>query len=212
LRIVVGCLSVVTFDWWSGRPRHGRPHHGGRRTDLFPTGHHPHHPGIHEEIQQGQGDRLQHLPVLPEERLRRGHDRPGAGEEAELLLRRQAGARGLPRPGLWRAALEPAPLTTLGLQERARAAALGYPDPTNPNFEATSDQYHKTLTECPEADQGVQGPGRGEEDRHNGGVAQRGHRPLCHPEDERVRHRARGQGHLLRTAVGHVRLHHFPAR
>jgi proline dehydrogenase len=33
-------------------------------------------------------------------------------------------------------------------QERARAAALGYPDPTNPNFEATSDQYHKTLTEC----------------------------------------------------------------
>jgi hypothetical protein len=34
------------------------------------------------------------------------------------------------------------------LQERARAAALGYPDPTNPNFEATSDQYHKTLTEC----------------------------------------------------------------
>ncbi|XP_026473083.1 proline dehydrogenase 1, mitochondrial isoform X1 [Ctenocephalides felis] len=33
-------------------------------------------------------------------------------------------------------------------QERARAAALGYPDPTNPTFEATSEMYHKTLTEC----------------------------------------------------------------
>ncbi|CAH0548852.1 unnamed protein product [Brassicogethes aeneus] len=33
-------------------------------------------------------------------------------------------------------------------QERARAAAMGYPDPTNPNFEATSDMYHSTLTEC----------------------------------------------------------------
>lgn len=34
------------------------------------------------------------------------------------------------------------------LQERARAAALGYPDPTNPTYEATSDMYHRTFTEC----------------------------------------------------------------
>ncbi|XP_049941898.1 proline dehydrogenase 1, mitochondrial-like isoform X1 [Schistocerca serialis cubense] len=33
-------------------------------------------------------------------------------------------------------------------QERARAAALGYPDPTNPSFEATTEMYHRTLTEC----------------------------------------------------------------
>jgi len=33
-------------------------------------------------------------------------------------------------------------------QERARAAALGYPDPTNPSFEATSENYHRTLAEC----------------------------------------------------------------
>lgn len=33
-------------------------------------------------------------------------------------------------------------------QERARAAALGYTDPTNPDFEATTDMYHKTLSEC----------------------------------------------------------------
>ncbi|KAK9751874.1 Proline dehydrogenase [Popillia japonica] len=33
-------------------------------------------------------------------------------------------------------------------QERARAAALGYPDPTNPTYEATTEMYHNTLTEC----------------------------------------------------------------
>ncbi|KAK3927072.1 Proline dehydrogenase 1, mitochondrial [Frankliniella fusca] len=33
-------------------------------------------------------------------------------------------------------------------QERARAAALGYNDPTCPSFEATSENYHSTLTEC----------------------------------------------------------------
>ncbi|XP_050546607.1 proline dehydrogenase 1, mitochondrial-like isoform X2 [Daktulosphaira vitifoliae] len=33
-------------------------------------------------------------------------------------------------------------------QERARAAALGYADPTNPSYEATTQMYHNTLTEC----------------------------------------------------------------
>lgn len=33
-------------------------------------------------------------------------------------------------------------------QERGRAAALGYLDPTNPSFEATTEMYHRTLTEC----------------------------------------------------------------
>lgn len=34
------------------------------------------------------------------------------------------------------------------MQERARAAALGYPDPICPTYEATSEMYHRTLTEC----------------------------------------------------------------
>lgn len=33
-------------------------------------------------------------------------------------------------------------------QERARASALGYPDPINPSYEATTEMYHKTLSEC----------------------------------------------------------------
>ncbi|XP_057669835.1 proline dehydrogenase 1, mitochondrial [Diorhabda carinulata] len=33
-------------------------------------------------------------------------------------------------------------------QERARAAAMGYPDPTNPSYEATTEMYHNTLSEC----------------------------------------------------------------
>ncbi|KMQ94093.1 proline mitochondrial [Lasius niger] len=33
-------------------------------------------------------------------------------------------------------------------QERARAAAMGYSDPTNPTYEATTESYHRTLMEC----------------------------------------------------------------
>ena len=33
-------------------------------------------------------------------------------------------------------------------QERARADEFGYEDPVNPDYEATSNQYHKCLAEC----------------------------------------------------------------
>lgn len=33
-------------------------------------------------------------------------------------------------------------------KERARAAALGYEDPVNPSYEATTAMYEKTLLEC----------------------------------------------------------------
>lgn len=34
------------------------------------------------------------------------------------------------------------------MQERARAKEVGYDDPINPTYEATSNMYHKCLEEC----------------------------------------------------------------
>lgn len=33
-------------------------------------------------------------------------------------------------------------------KERARAKVMGYSDPINPTYEATTESYHRTLMEC----------------------------------------------------------------
>lgn len=56
--------------------------------------------------------------------------------------------------------------------------------------------HHRKLPQdvdgMPASRQGAETQGRREEDRHNGGVAQRGHHTLRHREDEGDRRRARG--------------------
>lgn len=42
----------------------------------------------------------------------------------------------------------PYPNLTHLSQERARAVELGYEDPVNPSFEATTQMYHDCLEEC----------------------------------------------------------------
>ena len=39
-------------------------------------------------------------------------------------------------------------MSTNHFKERARAAEFGYEDPVNPDYEATTEMYHKCLSEC----------------------------------------------------------------
>ena len=48
----------------------------------------------------GKGHRVQHVPVLFEDRLPLPHPRPGAGRQAELLFWSQAGQRRLHGAGM----------------------------------------------------------------------------------------------------------------